>query len=78
MLKPIVFSTTDKALEERSLRKFEASLHGEVIRPSDERYPIARRNWNIVLLRFEYENCSCCLKRLYGMSSYCQVWCMTS
>src|SRR5215469_862505 len=38
-------STKGKPIEEASLRKFEASLLGEVIRPKSERYNLASRNW---------------------------------
>jgi hypothetical protein len=46
MTKPIIVSTTGKAIEEHALRKFEASLRGGVIHPNEERYQRARRLWN--------------------------------
>ena len=47
--KPQIVSTTGNAIKEEALRKFEASLLGEVIHPSDERYELARRLWNGML-----------------------------
>ena len=41
-----LLSTAGKPIEEAALRKFEASLLGEVIRPNCERYELARRIWN--------------------------------
>ena len=49
MSKPIIVSTTGKAIEEKALRKFKGSLLGEVIHPSEERYQLARRLWSGVL-----------------------------
>jgi FAD binding domain len=46
MSKPIIISTTGNAIEEQALRKFEASLLGAVIHPSEERYERSRRVWN--------------------------------
>jgi FAD/FMN-containing dehydrogenase len=46
MSKPIIVSTTGKPIEEQALREFEASLFGEVIHPSEDRYQLARRLWN--------------------------------
>jgi FAD/FMN-containing dehydrogenase len=47
--KPQIVSTTGNAIKEEALRKFEASLLGEVIHPSEERYELARRLWNGML-----------------------------
>jgi FAD/FMN-containing dehydrogenase len=41
-----LLSIAGKPIEEAALRKFEASLLGEVIRPNCERYELARRIWN--------------------------------
>jgi hypothetical protein len=40
-----LLSLTGEAVDEAALRKFEASLVGEVIRPNTERYELARRLW---------------------------------
>lgn len=39
-------SITGIAIEKAALRKFEASLQGDVIHPGEERYHLARRSWN--------------------------------
>jgi hypothetical protein len=44
-----IIVTTGKTIEEKALRKFEASLFGEVIHQSEERYQLARRLWNGVI-----------------------------
>src|SRR5260370_35352840 len=44
--KPQMVSTTGNAIKEEALRKFEASLLGEVIHPSEERYQPSRILWN--------------------------------
>jgi FAD/FMN-containing dehydrogenase len=49
MSKPIIVSTAGKAIEEKALRKFEASMLGEVVHPSEERYERARLLWNGVI-----------------------------
>jgi hypothetical protein len=47
--KPQIVSTTGNAIKEEALKQFEASLLGEVIHPSEERYELARRLWNGML-----------------------------
>jgi FAD/FMN-containing dehydrogenase len=47
--KPQIVSTTGNAIEEEALRKFEASLLGEVIHPGEERYQRSRLLWNGVI-----------------------------
>jgi FAD/FMN-containing dehydrogenase len=49
MSKPIIVSTAGKSIEEKALRKFEASMLGEVVHPSEERYERARLLWNGVI-----------------------------
>jgi FAD/FMN-containing dehydrogenase len=44
--KPNIVSTTGNGMKEEALRKFETSLLGEVLHPSEERYQLARRAWN--------------------------------
>src|SRR5260370_11793942 len=46
MSKPIIVSTTGNAIKVEALRKFEASLLGEVIHASEERYERSRILWN--------------------------------
>ena len=47
--KPQIVSTTGNAIKEEALRKFEVSLLGEVIHPSEERYQRSRILWNGML-----------------------------
>jgi FAD/FMN-containing dehydrogenase len=44
--KPKIVSTTGNGIKEGALRSFEASLLGEVLHPSEERYQLARWAWN--------------------------------
>jgi FAD/FMN-containing dehydrogenase len=46
MSNSILLSTAGRPIEEAALRKLEASLLGEVIRLSSERYELERRLWN--------------------------------
>ena len=45
MLDTTLFSAAGKAIEEAAVRKFEASLLGDIILPGSERYEQARQHW---------------------------------